>query len=77
MRARIQESRSIDAIMFNESKRLDLFKKIESLVSENEPLIISLISTVYEDLKEIHSHLNVFCAVDPSSEEIRKAQAFF
>jgi hypothetical protein len=32
----------------------ELFRRLESAVSEKEPLIISIISTVYEDLKEIH-----------------------
>ena len=34
-------------------------------------MIISIISTVYEDLKEIHKQLGVFCSVDPRPEEIR------
>ena len=37
-----------------ESLCKDLFRKLESSVSEKEPLIISILSTVYEDLKEIH-----------------------
>lgn len=40
----------------------NLINSIESIVAEKEPLIISLISTVYEDLKSIHTHLNAFCS---------------
>lgn len=36
-------------------------------------MILSIISTVYENLKEIHRHLNVFCGVDPNKEEVRAA----
>lgn len=65
VRLKVQERRSIDDINFNEGKSKDIFKKIEAMLSEREPLIISLLSTVYEDLKEIHSNLNIFCTSDP------------
>jgi hypothetical protein len=65
-------SQSID-----ELKAKEFFKRLEAVISEKEPLIISIISTVYEDLKDIHKHLNVFCAVDPNKEEIRVAQQYF
>ena len=55
----------------------ELFRRLESAVSEKEPLIISIISTVYEDLKEIHKQLGVFCAIDPKSDEVRQAQQYF
>ncbi len=61
----------------DEQKSKELFKRLESIISEKEPLIISIISTVYENLKNIHKHLNVFCAVDPNKEEIKNAQQFF
>ena len=48
-------------------------KSIENMVQETEPLIISIISTVLEDLKEMHRHLNKLCAPDPSKEDIRAA----
>jgi len=51
----------------------ELFKGLESIISEKEPLIISILSTIYENLKEIHRHLNVFCAVDPKKEDIKNA----
>ena len=42
-----------------------IFDQIETIVNEKEPLIISLISTAFEDLKSIHKHLDVFCSGDP------------
>jgi hypothetical protein len=54
-------------------KGKQFFKRLEAIISEKEPLIISIISTVYEDLKDIHKHLNVFCAVDPVNEEVKVA----
>ena len=38
----------------DEQRCKELLRKLETIVSEKEPLIISIISTVYEDLKEIH-----------------------
>jgi len=55
----------------DESVSKDLFRKLESAVSEKEPLIISILSTVYEDLKEIHRQLSVFCSIDPKIDEVR------
>ena len=49
----------------DDNKNKDMFSRIESNVTEKEPLIISLISTAYDDLKLIHKHLNAFCAQDP------------
>jgi len=57
--------------ILEESVSKDLFRRLESAVSEKEPLIISILSTVYEDLKEIHRQLGVFCTIDPKSEEVR------
>jgi archaellum component FlaC len=59
--------------MVEESKCRELQGRLEAIVSEKEPLIISIISTVYEDLKEIHKKLSVFCSPDPSGEEVRQA----
>jgi len=61
----------------DEIKCKELLKKLENIMSEKEPLIISIISTVYEDLKDIHRYLGVFCAVDPKSDEIKQAQQYF
>ena len=36
-----------------------------------------MISTVFEDLKELHRNLNVFCSSDPQGDELKKAQRFF
>ena len=47
------------------------------MVADTEPLIISMISTAYEDLKAIHRELNKFCNPDPQGSEIREAQTFF
>lgn len=58
----------------DEIKCKELLKRLENVMSEKEPLIISIISTVYEDLKDIHRKLGVFCAVDPKSDEIKVAQ---
>lgn len=60
----------------DEIKIKDLKMRLEGIISEKEPLIISIMSTVYEDLKEIHKHLGAFCAVDPIHEKIRSAQVF-
>jgi hypothetical protein len=60
----------------DESACKDMFRKLESAVSEKEPLIISILSTVYEDLKEIHRQLNVFCSIDPKADEVRHAQQY-
>lgn len=51
-------------------------KSIETMVQDTEPLIMSIISTVLEDLKEMHRHLNKLCSPDPSREEIRSVQAY-
>lgn len=61
-RSKIQEKKSYDTYYLDDSKSKDLFSKIEASVTEKEPLIISLISTAYDDLKLIHRHLNAFCA---------------
>ena len=37
-----------------ETRCKELQTKLEAIISEKEPLIISIISTVFEDLKEIH-----------------------
>ena len=60
-------------VAFEESKHRDIQKKLESIVNEKEPLIISILSTVYEDLKELHKNLGVFCAVDPRPSDIQAA----
>jgi hypothetical protein len=57
----------------DEMKCKEILKRLEHVMSEKEPLIISIISTVYEDLKDIHRYLGVFCAVDPKSDEIKQA----
>lgn len=56
---------------FDEGKQRELMRRLESIISEKEPLIISIISTVYEDLRELHKYLNVFCSPDPRPDEIR------
>ena len=38
----------------DEIKSKELLKRLEHIMSEKEPLIISIISTVYEDLKDFH-----------------------
>jgi len=63
--------------MSEEQKCKEFLKRLEAIISEKEPLIISIISTVYEDLKEIHKKLGVFCSSDPQHEDIRHAQAYF
>lgn len=70
-------SSPVSYLTFDEKKCKDLQKRLEAIVHEKEPLIISIISTVYEDLKEIHKQLGVFCAVDPKPDEVRYAQQFF
>lgn len=60
-----------------EEKHRDLQKRLESLVNEKEPLIISILSTVYEDLRELHRYLGIFCGAEPSASEVQQAQAFF
>ena len=62
VKARLQEKRLQDAGTIDESKTKEQYVKIENSVSENEPLIISLISTAFEDLKLIHKNLNIFCS---------------
>ena len=32
---------------------------------------------MYEDLKEIHQRLGIFCSSDPSAEEIKQALSYF
>ena len=56
------------------TKSRETQKKIEGVVAEKEPLIISIISTVYDDLKDIHKHLNSFCAPEPKPELVKQAQ---
>ena len=46
-------------------------------MADVDPLILSIISTAYDDLKELHTNLNIFCKANPSSDEIRQAQAYF
>jgi hypothetical protein len=64
---------SSSSLPLDDSATKELYKKLESAVSEKEPLIISILSTVFEDLKEIHRKLGVFCSIDPKPEEIKQA----
>lgn len=48
-----------------------LYKRLEAITTEKDPLLLSIVSTVYEDLKELHKYLNVFCGVMPSDGEVR------
>jgi hypothetical protein len=50
--------------------------KIQAIVQETEPLIISIISTVLEDLKDFHRNLNNLCRSDPKTEDVRSAQNY-
>ena len=45
-------------------------------MQDTEPLIISIISTVLENLKEMHRHLNKLCGSDPSREDIKAASLY-
>jgi len=38
---------------------------------------LSLISTAFEDLKTLHTHLNSFCSQEPNNESIKVAKAYF
>ena len=62
LRSQILEKRSYEGSSTDDTLVKELFRKIENNVAEKEPLIISLISTAFEDLKLIHKNLNVFCA---------------
>lgn len=61
----------------NEHNLRDLSQKLHSLVSDTNPLLISIISTVYENIKEMHNHLNALCRSDPQQQEVRQAQTYF
>ena len=63
-RTKVQEKRGLaeSCAGIDEGKNKEMFSKIETNITEKEPLIISLISTAYDDLKLIHKHLNAFCA---------------
>ena len=77
LRSKVLDRRQSDQASLDEQRHKSLFKKIESVVNEVEPLVLSMISTVFEDLKELHRNLNIFCSSDPNSEDLKKAQRFF
>ena len=76
-RAVLQEKKLSTNMNSEMVKNRDFYQTVEQIVAEKEPLIISLISTVYEDLQTIHTHLNAFCSPDPNPEKIKAAQNFF
>ena len=41
------------------------------------PLILSMVSTAYEDLRTVHQHLDAFVSAAPSAVKVREAQKFF
>lgn len=73
LRSKVLDRRQTDQGSLDEQKHKSLFKKIESVVNEVEPLVLSMISTVFEDLKELHRNLNVFCSSDPQGDELKRA----
>ena len=64
-RAKIMERRVADTSSLDEGKQSELMKQIQAIVQETEPLIMSIISTVFENLKEMHRNLNLLCSSDP------------
>ena len=63
--------------LVDEVKVKEVNKRLQNNISEKEPLIISILSTVFEDLKEMHRHLAVFCAPEPKADDVRAAQLYF
>lgn len=65
LRSKVFDRRQQDYGSIDEQRHKVLFKKVESVANEVEPLVISMISTIFEDLKELHRNLNVFSSSDP------------
>jgi hypothetical protein len=55
----------------------------EDIIDAKEPLILSLLVTVYDELKNFHTHLKILSQFSeeqggaPQSQQLRKAQDFF
>lgn len=64
-RVKLAEKRSSSDIYSDESRYKELNHKIQAMMNDVEPLIMSIISTAYDDLKSIHDNLNTFCKSDP------------
>ena len=55
--------------ILDDKKSKELHSQIDNLLSEREPLLLSMLSSAYEDLKLLHKHLNIFCSAEPPSSE--------
>ncbi|CDW86141.1 UNKNOWN [Stylonychia lemnae] len=75
-RQKIAEKRQDSTQLLDDSRQKELMGKIQAIVQETEPLIMSIISTVLDDLKEFHRYLNELCKSDPQSEKVKQAQLY-
>lgn len=70
-----------DQQVFVTSQDGSMFKTLENEIQmiqiDREPLLISLLSTISEDLGLVHDHLNTFIKADPDMDAVKKAQDFF
>ena len=55
----------------------DLSQRLQTLVADTEPLLLSIVSTAFEDVREMHALLTCVCKSDPQPQEVKQAQAYF
>jgi hypothetical protein len=78
MKSKVQNFRQESGFLkLDVTSRKRVFEKLQSINDEKMPLILSLVSTCYEDLKQMHSHLDAFTAACPNQMKVTHAQDFF